>query len=89
MLNLDDADSSWLNMKVKTETFYSVNEFGSECFGEHNQDRKLSGRGVRIDKFGVIFAGYYDNGNDAPGRFIEVRDDGSLFLGEWYYNELV
>ena len=54
------------------------------CFGEHNQDRKLSGRGVRIDKFGVIFAGYYENGNDAPGRFIEVRDDGSLFLGEWY-----
>ena len=54
---------------------------------EHNQEGKLHGKGIRIDKCGDIFIGYFNDGDDAPGSLMEIREDGSFFLGDWEIDE--
>ena len=56
-------------------------------FGEHNEHNKLHGKGVYINSSGNITIGYFDDGDDAPGNNIIIKNDGEFYLGETFFKD--
>ena len=56
-------------------------------FGEHNSSNNLHGRGICIWSSGVIFIGYYDDGEQAPGDYIIIESEGMFIVGTCYLKD--
>ena len=51
------------------------------------KNKELHGRCSYINPDGGIFIGYYNNGWDAPGNFINIYDDGRVYVAEGYMKD--
>lgn len=51
---------------------------GQIQIGEHNEDGKLDGRGIIINKIGIMQIGYWSNGSPTNGSSICIYDDGKF-----------
>ena len=59
--------------------------YGDFCtFGEHDENERLKGRGIKISQFdGSIRIGYYENGWFSAGtKYIIIFRDGEIHVGE-------
>jgi len=58
---------------------------GSKYFGEWSEaTKKPHGRGIRIYTSGNILIGYYNNGGLAPGNYLTIYSNGTVYVGEYY-----
>ena len=65
----------------------SVGNWGDYYFGERNDVNRPHGRCIKIDNHGDICLGYYKNGRVTVGNTIDIRSDGSIYVGESWYDD--
>ena len=82
---LENSATNFMALRGK----YTVSSKGVRYIGEHNRAGSLQGQGIRIDKNGTYHIGYFDQGEFAPGKFIQGNDSDlkSLRVGEYKLNE--
>jgi hypothetical protein len=54
-------------------------------FGEMTNNKVLNGRGLRVYDAGVIYVGYHNNGERAPGFYANIYGSGKYHVGENYF----
>ncbi len=65
---------------------YTIDYKETRNIGELNLLGRLSGKGIRISKHGIIRVANYLNGDVGPGNYIHIFNLGSCFqVGEFYF----
>ena len=82
-LNLTSSDQDWLSLRPSSATRY----FKDNYFGELNEKNIPHGRGIYIFSSGRVYIGYFNNGDDAPGNFINISDNSEFEVSKRYLDE--
>ena len=65
---------------------YTIDNYGTRNIGELNLIGRLSGKGIAINKHGIIRVGNFLNGDMVAGNYILIFALGSNFqVGEYYF----
>ncbi len=56
-------------------------------YGEVNESGEEHGRGIKIWNDGDIWIGYFDNGWYYTGNYIDIRSNGTFYVGEMYLKD--
>ncbi len=82
-LNQIKDAQKWLSMQPNPLRYIDGYRYG---FGDVNEDNDLHGRGIQIWNGGIHF-GYYENGRDSTGHYIEINSVGWFNVGECYMKD--
>ena len=58
-----------------------------DSFGEHSNENKLKGKGIKVWSDGSISIGCWNNEEDASGDYIEIHSWGGFDVAESYLDQ--
>ena len=92
-LNRENDPYNWLSMRPSSKLFrkiektFEMEKFKWTHFGELNEENKLHGRGFKVNQFGTIHIGCFENSLLSTGNYIIIYKDGDFEVGERYIKD--
>ena len=83
-MNVENQASDFMALSGKYTTDYRMN--GN--IGEHNSNKKLHGKGLRIFPNGTVWIQSWSDGERVAGSYLNIRNDGAFTVGECYVASL-